>query len=112
MTLEEYIDTIIEVAEELKNESIDYDKMAVLHNLLNKLVDKYKNKLEEATPLELDGACWKLSTEKALIKSEETKTVVDALYTATMDKIKGNSLPASEENDEEVVLVTAKMGLI
>ena len=96
MTLEQYIDTIIEVAEQLKKESIDYDKIAVLYNLLNKLVEKYKIKIEQVTPAELDIARWKLSTERAIIKSDKTKEVLDALYTININKISGNSLTVSE----------------
>lgn len=116
MSLEEYIDVIIEAAEELRNESIDYDKMNVLYNLLKKLVGKYANKSAQATLEELESARWKLSTEMAIIKSDKTREVLDNLYTITVNRISGNSLPGSERTsetiDEQIPTAPGKMVMI
>lgn len=96
MTLDQFIDTIIDIAEELKNESIDFEKMKVLYNLLNKLVEKYKKRIEEATYGELDNACFKLTFEMEILKSDKTKQVLENLYSTTISKIQGNLLPYTE----------------
>lgn len=96
MNLEEYIDAIVQVAEELKNESIDYDKISALRSILGKLVDKYKTKCETVTPWELESACFKISSEMSIIKSEKTKEVLKNLYDITVGNVQDDSLPDYE----------------
>lgn len=99
MTLDQFIDTIIDIAEELKNEAIDFEKMKVLYNLLNKLVEKYGKRIESVSFEELDGARFKLAFEMEVLKSDKTKQVLDTLYSMTIRKIQGNLLPCSESED-------------
>ncbi|MDE6292823.1 MAG: hypothetical protein K2L98_03995 [Bacilli bacterium] len=96
MTLEEYIDAIVQVVEELKNESIDYDKIKALNSILGKLIEKYAKKCETGTPWELDSDLFKISTEKSIIKSEKTKETLETLYNITVGNVQDDSLPDYE----------------
>lgn len=97
MTLDELIDAIIQVEEELKDESIDYDKITALNSILSKLVEKYAEKCSETvTPWELEGACFKISSEMSIIKSEKTKEVLKSLYDITVGNVQDDSLPDYE----------------
>jgi len=91
MRLEEFIDTIIDIAEELTKESIDYEKISVLYNLLNKLVEKYSEKTKSASNDELDHATFRLTFEMEILKSDKTKEVLDTLYDITQKEQKNRT---------------------
>lgn len=97
MSLEELIERIVEVAEELNKESIDYVKIASLHSVLGKLVDCYKKRCVLSEIEELDEICLKIVFKRGKTISIKSREALGSLYTLTVAELQERLLPSFEE---------------
>lgn len=105
MTLEELIDEIIDVTEQLNRESIDYEKISVLHTVLYKLIDCYNAKCDLSETKELDVTCWQIINKLGKVRSTKSREVLCEVYTFTVSKLYENLLPSLEgEQLNKIVL--------